>query len=246
MFTKPATSLLLATLATSVLGSVAPAMTMDERWLARRALNVGMGTRYGADCTEEDCWQKGACAFTDYTLPASVDGSTCVSEDIWNDGYQCGGCISVSYKGKTITVMVTNKTGGDKNHLDMTPDTWDKLTGNAPGSGPGGVDGIEWQFVKCPIATPLTIHMHGGASQYWPAATVEGASRRTKSLEFSGDSGKTWVKTTRDINNFFVAPGTLPSSTAWVRVTSHVGTTVVVKDVTLASGKITKATKNYA
>jgi hypothetical protein len=106
MFTKPATSLLLATLATSVLGSVAPAMTMDERWLARRALNVGMGTRYGADCTEEDCWQKGACAFTDYTLPASVDGSTCVSEDIWNNGYQCGGCISVSYKGKTITVMV--------------------------------------------------------------------------------------------------------------------------------------------
>ncbi|KAK5742347.1 hypothetical protein LTR17_003359 [Elasticomyces elasticus] len=67
-------------------------------------------------------------------------------------------------------------------------------------------------------------------------------------LEFSGDSGKTWVKTTRDtcINNFFVAPGTLSSSTAWVRVTSHVGTTVVVKDVTLASGKITKATKNYA
>ncbi|KAK3113903.1 hypothetical protein LTR53_008328 [Teratosphaeriaceae sp. CCFEE 6253] len=239
-------------MATTALSSIVPAVSPSPRYLprsfSRRSLNVGMGTRYGDGCLEEDCWQGGACAFTDYTLPASVDGSTCVSEDIWNDGYQCGDCISVTYKGKTITVMVTNKTGGDKNHLDMTPDTWDKLTGNAPGSGPGGVDGIEWQFVPCPIAKtePLHIHMHGGASQYWSAATVENARRRTKSLEFSDDQGQTWVATTRDINNFFVAPGTLSSNTAWVRVTSHVGTIVVVKDVALASGKVTKAVKNYA
>jgi expansin (peptidoglycan-binding protein) len=143
---------------------------------------------------------------------------------------------------------VTNKTGGDKNHLDMTPDTWDKLTGNAPGSGPGGVDGIEWQFVPCPIAKtePLWIHMHGGASQYWPAATVENARRRTTSLEFSDDEGTTWVSTTRDTNNFFKAPGTLSSSTAWVKVTSHTGSIVVVKDVNLSSGVVTKATGNYA
>jgi hypothetical protein len=67
---------------------------------------VGLGTRYGSDCTEEDCWQDGACSFVDYSLPAGIDGSTCVSTDIWNNGGNCGGCISVSYKGKTITVMV--------------------------------------------------------------------------------------------------------------------------------------------
>lgn len=67
---------------------------------------VGLGTRYGDDCTEEDCWQNGACSFVDYTLPAGIDGSTCVSQDIWNNGANCGGCISVTYKGKTITVMV--------------------------------------------------------------------------------------------------------------------------------------------
>lgn len=83
-----------------------PDMTIDERYLARRALRTGLGTRYGDGCTEEDCWQSGACSFTDYVLPASVDGSTCVSEEIWNNGANCGGCISVSYKGKKITVMV--------------------------------------------------------------------------------------------------------------------------------------------
>jgi hypothetical protein len=66
-----------------------------------------MGTRYGLNCKEEDCWQQGACAFTDYVLPSTVDGSTCVSEELWDTSYHCGGCISVSYKGKKIVVMVS-------------------------------------------------------------------------------------------------------------------------------------------
>ena len=80
-----------------------------DRNLFGRSLNVGMGTRYGdADgCKEEDCWQGGACAFTDYVLPSTVDGSTCVSEELWDTSYHCGGCISVSYKGKKIVVMVS-------------------------------------------------------------------------------------------------------------------------------------------
>ena len=77
---------------------------------------------------------------------------------------------------------MTNLTGGGKNHLDMTPDTWAKLTNGDTG---GGVEGIEWEFVKCPIpkSSPLRIHMHGGASQYWFAATVENANRRTSKME---------------------------------------------------------------
>ncbi|KAM0717608.1 hypothetical protein Q7P37_007460 [Cladosporium fusiforme] len=216
----------------------------NDRNLFGRSLNTGLGTRYGKNCNEEDCWQNGACAFTDYTLPSAVDGSTCVSEDIWDSSAQCGGCISVSYKGKTIVVMVTNKTDpGDKNHLDMPPDTWNKLTNNTPG---GGVDGIEWEWVKCPIKDPLSIHMHGGASKYWFAATVENATRRTKSLEVSTDEGKTWKSTERDTNNFFVADGVLDSDKAWVKVTSHTDTEVIVKDVVLESKKVTKGTKNYA
>ncbi|KAK3046255.1 hypothetical protein LTR09_012247 [Extremus antarcticus] len=234
-------------LASQTLAAALPDMTVDERYLVRRALRTGQGTRYGDDSTEEDCWQGGACSFTHYELPASIDGSTCVSEDIWNDGYNCGGCIEVSYQGKKITVMVTNLTGGDKNHHEMTPDTWAKLTNNNPG---GGVDGIEWEFVQCPIpkSDPLRIHMHGGASQYWFSATVENANRRTSKMEVSTDSGKTWKVASRKGNdyNMFELEGTLPTTTAWVRVTSHVGTVVMFKNVVLASDKTTKGTANYA
>jgi expansin (peptidoglycan-binding protein) len=88
--------------------------------------------------------------------------------------------------------------------------------------------------------------MHGGASKYWFAATVENATRRTKSLQVSSDQGKTWIDTKRDTNNFFVAPGVLKSDTAWVKLTSHIDTEVIVKDVVLQSKKSTKATTNYA
>ena len=125
----------------------------------------------------------------------------------------------------------------------MTPATWSKLTN---GLSAGGVNGIEWEFVKCPITDPLSIHMHGGASKYWFAATVENATRRTKSLQVSSDQGKTWIDTKRDTNNFFVAPGVLKSDTAWVKLTSHMDTEVIVKDVVLQSKKSTTATTNYA
>jgi hypothetical protein len=109
-YTMP--SVLSATLALAALalqasaGLLSPNPTSDRN-LFRRDLNTGMGTRYGLNCKEEDCWQQGACAFTDYTLPSTVDGSTCVSEDIWNSSEHCGGCISVAYKGKKIVVMVS-------------------------------------------------------------------------------------------------------------------------------------------
>jgi hypothetical protein len=116
-------SVLSATLALAALALQASAGLLSpnpssDRNLFRRDVNTGMGTRYGLNCKEEDCWQDGACAFTDYVLPSTVDGSTCVSEDIWNSSEHCGGCISVTYKGKTITVMVSCCRSGQTNSID--------------------------------------------------------------------------------------------------------------------------------
>lgn len=124
----------------------------------------------------------------------------------------------------------------------MTPDTWSKLTNGYSG---GGVNGIEWEFIECPIDTPLSIKLHGGASKYWFAASVEGAKVRTSKLEVSSDEGKTWMTTHREVFNMYILGKVLPSNSAWVRVTSIDGKVVVVKDVELASGKITAAAVNY-
>ncbi|KAJ4180967.1 hypothetical protein NW767_014273 [Fusarium falciforme] len=204
----------------------------------------GTGTRYGSPCTEMDCWQNAACSFVGYDLPAGIDGSTCVSNDIWDNGGNCGGCIAVTYKGKTLKIMVTNRTGGNGTHLDMTPDTYSKLTNGVTA---GGVKGIKWEWISCPFGdtVPLQIHMHGGSSRWWFSATVENGRLRTKAVEVSADQGKTRKPTTRKSVNMYVLKGSLPSDTVWVRATSIEGHQVVVKDVALKSGQITKATENY-
>lgn len=56
-------------------------------------------------------------------------------------------------------------------------------------------------------------------------------------MEVSTDNGKTWKGTERDINNFFVVDGVLPTTSAWVKVTSESGSQVVVENVKLESGK---------
>ncbi|USP74912.1 carbohydrate-binding module family 63 protein [Curvularia clavata] len=203
----------------------------------------GDTTWYGKTCGEESCWQNGACAFVDYTLPATIDGSTCVSEVIWNSSYHCGACVEITYKGQKKIAMITNKTGGDSVHLDLSPDMFSQLADK----GLGEIN-TQWRYVACPIADPLEIRMHGGASQWWFAATVINATLHTAKLEVSSDSGKTWKATTRNINNFFTLPGNggTNTKTAWVRVTSDTGSQVVIEDVDMTSNKYTKATTNYA
>lgn len=125
----------------------------------------------------------------------------------------------------------------------MSPDMFSQLADKSLGEIP-----IEWEFVPCPISSPVQIRMHGGASQYWFAATVENAVYRTAKLEVSGDGGKTWKATKRDVNNFFVLPdnGGTGGATADVRLTSETGSTVVVKNVALKSDATTEGTANYA
>ncbi|KAK8096824.1 uncharacterized protein PG998_005048 [Apiospora kogelbergensis] len=207
------------------------------------AAQTGQGTWYGESCGEEPCWQKGPCAFVDYVLPSGIDGSTCVSETIWDNAYHCGGCVSITYQGKKKIAMITNKTGGNAQHLDMSPDMFSQLADKSLGE-----IGIQWEHVPCPIASPLQVRMHGGASQYWFAATVENAVYRTAKMEVSSDQGVTWKPTTRDVNNFFKLEGNggTGSATAWVRVTSETGSQVVLKDVQMKSETTTKAGENYA
>ncbi|KAF4450202.1 Expansin-like protein 5 [Fusarium austroafricanum] len=224
---------------------LAAASAVSAAAVSKNPTFTGLGTRYGGRCKEEDCWQKGACSFVDYKLPPGIDGSTCVSEDIWKNGANCGGCIQVSYKGKSLKIMVTNKTDpGNKNHLDMTPATWSKLTN---GLSAGGVQGIKWKWIECPLrkGTPLEVHMHGGASKYWFAATIQSATHRVKAVDVSSDKGKTWKSTTLNDPNMWILKGTLPNDTAWVRVKSVNNKQVIVKNVALKSGVVTKGTANF-
>lgn len=80
------------------MAATAAPMSLDSRSLARRSLS-GQATFYGGNV------QGGACSFSTYTLPSGLYG-TALSDSNWATSANCGGCVAVSYGGKTITAMV--------------------------------------------------------------------------------------------------------------------------------------------
>jgi hypothetical protein len=250
---------LAAALVLAPLALAAPA-TSPNPALYERSLNTGVGTWYGESCGEEACWQQGACAFVDYVLPSTIDGSTCVSETIWANGQDCGGCVSITYKGgaKKIAMVGNIMSEYSKHHTNpltrlptrpvVTRTTWTCLPTCSPRLPTRTSARSPFSGSSCLAPSPMVSRsMHGGASQYWFAATVFNARLRTFKLEVSADSGKTWKATTRNVNNYFALAGNggTGTKTAWVRATSENGDSVIVKDVDMTSGKTTKSTVNY-
>jgi len=132
--------------------------------------------------------------------------------------------------------------GCGQNHLDLFPDAFAELA--APSK---GIIDVTWNYVPCPhISGPLEIHMKSGVSEYWFSAQVVNARRRTSKMEVSTDQGKTWMGTDRQTYNFFEISSGVGANMAWVRVTSHVNSVVVVEDVPMTSNAVKKASKNYA
>ncbi|KAK5125465.1 hypothetical protein LTR85_000574 [Meristemomyces frigidus] len=208
-------------------------MSLDERSLARRSLS-GQATYYGGNVAG------GTCSFSTYTLPSGLYG-TALSDSNWDDSGNCGGCAAVTYGGKTITAMIVDQCPGcGTNHLDLFPDAFSALAAESV-----GVIDVTWDYVPCPVPGNLEIHMKSGVSEYWFSAQVVNAHRRTAKLEVSTDEGSTWIATTRQSYNFFEISSGVGASTAWIRATSHVGTTVVVKDVSMTSDAMATATANY-
>lgn len=227
----------LAGLATTVLGAVTPEMSLDNSGpaLARRSLS-GVATFYGGNT------QGGACSFSTYTLPSGLYG-TALSSSNWDNSGNCGGCVAVTYGGKTITAMIVDECPGcGENHLDLFEDAFTDIAAESLGQ----ID-VTWDYVPCSVVdSPLEIHLKSGVSEYWFSAQVVNAKRRTANLEVSIDQGSTWLSTTRKDYNFFEISSGVGAATAWIRATSHTGTTVVVKDVDMTTSAVTTATANYA
>lgn len=74
---------------------------------------------------------------------------------------------------------------------------------------------------------------------------VVNANEPVSRLEVSTDGGSTWKSTTRRDYNFFENPSGFGTATVTVRVTSTSGSTVVVKNVSVASDSQVAASSNF-
>ncbi|KAK1086894.1 hypothetical protein LTR48_003110 [Friedmanniomyces endolithicus] len=204
---------LLALAVSATLAAPTAPTSLDQRAVARRSLS-GQATFYGGNV------HGGTCSFSTYTLPSGLYG-TALSDSNWDDAGNCGGCVAVTYGGKTVTAMIVDECPGcGTNHLDLFPTAFSALA-----SPSAGIIDVTWDYVPCPVTGPLQIHMKSGVSEYWFSAQVVNAHRRTSKMEISSGVG---------------------ANSAWIRVTSQTGTTVVVKNVPMTSDAIVTAGGNYA
>lgn len=113
-------------------------------------------------------------------------------------------------------------------------------------SDPGvGIIPTSYKFVPCGIKSPLVLHNKSGTSQWWFSMQVVGANEPVKSLEVSTNGGASWQGTTRQPYNFFENPSGFKTEKVDVRVTSSMGSVVVVKGVSVQSNLQTPAGSNF-
>ncbi|KAK0362278.1 hypothetical protein LTR02_007841 [Friedmanniomyces endolithicus] len=225
---------LLALAVSATLAAPTAPTSLDQRAVARRSLS-GQATFYGGNV------HGGTCSFSTYTLPSGLYG-TALSDSNWDDAGNCGGCVAVTYGGKTVTAMIVDECPGcGTNHLDLFPTAFSALA-----SPSAGVIDVTWDYVPCPVTGPLQIHMKSGVSEYWFSAQVVNAHRRTSKMEVSTNQGASWTTATRMTYNFFEISSGIGANSAWIRLTSQTGTMVVVKNVPTTSDAIVTAGGNYA
>ncbi|KAJ8120556.1 hypothetical protein ONZ43_g2760 [Nemania bipapillata] len=125
-------------------------------------------------------------------------------------------------------------------HLDLFENAFDVLS-------PSSTDllSTSYTFVDCPISSPLVLHNKSGTSAYWFSMQVVNANEPVSKLEVSTDGGSTWKSTTRQDYNFFENASGFGTDTVTVRVTSESGSTVVVKNVSVASDSQVTASSNF-
>ncbi|TGO31605.1 hypothetical protein BHYA_0488g00030 [Botrytis hyacinthi] len=200
--------------------------------VGKRALS-GQATTYGGNT------QGGACSFSTYTLPSNIFG-TAVSDTNWANAAECGRCISVTGpSGNSIIAMITDECPGcGMNHLDLYPTAFTSL---APLS--KGIINVTWDYVPCPITTPLQLHLKEGVSAYWFSMQVVNAAEGVAKLDVSTDGGKTWQSTTRTTYNYFEHSAGYGSKVN-VRVTGLSGKTVIVNNVAVTPGNLVTASGN--
>ncbi|CAD6447903.1 f5a762c2-5399-49a2-965f-211a76cab4dd [Sclerotinia trifoliorum] len=201
--------------------------------VGKRAL-TGQATSYGGNTNG------GACSFSTYTLPSNILG-TAVSDSNWSTAANCGRCVSVTGpSGNSITAMITDECPGcGTNHLDLYQNAFTKLASLSV-----GIINVSWNYVPCPITTPLQVHLKEGVSAYWFSMQVVNAAEGVSKLEVSTDGSKTWKSTTRTTYNFFENSSGFGTTSVDVKVTGLSGGTVIIKNVKVTPGLVVTASSN--
>lgn len=164
-----------------------------------------------------DGWQGGACLYQDLPEPAKKS-FVAINQVLWDSmGMQqvCGRCVKISYGGKTVMGMVTNRCPECKEgDLDLS----DSLFKEATGSHPSRLT-ASWELVDCEDSMGVTgdvgFYVKDGVNANWLALqpvnfrspitklSLEYPAGKTVELPFAGGALNYYLASGLNINGQF-------------------------------------------
>ncbi|KAJ0388469.1 hypothetical protein COL922a_000273 [Colletotrichum nupharicola] len=194
----------------------------------------GESTFYGGNTSG------GMCSFSTYTIPSGLYG-TAFSGSAWDSAAKCGACVKVTGPNGVITAMIVDQCPEcSAGQLDLFQDAFAKI-----GDISAGKIATSYEFVECGITSAIKLHNKSGTSSHWFSMQVLNHNEPVAKLEVSTDGGSTWQATTRQQYNFFENSSGFGTETVDVKVTSESGSSVTVKDVSVAADSETTASGNF-
>lgn len=186
------------------------------------------------------------CLFQDWPQPAGLPFAA-LATNLYGKGDYCGACIKVTPAGKSgpSKIGMINDECPDcpPNAIDMSPDLFNGVMGNAPGR--PGISRFDWEVVQCPLPAGTTMKLisKDGASKWHLSLQVAGTFTPVVSVQIKPE-GKGWQQATRKDYNYWELSEAAAGEAPDVKVTCSSGKTVTVNKVKISSRNIVSAPGN--
>jgi len=170
---------------------------------------------------------EGTCSFIkDTSSPLMI---TAYPGSNWNHAANCGRCVNVTYKSKSIVVKIIDQCPGcSSNQLDLARDAFAKLEDLSQ-----GVLKVDYNFVACPTKGNILYRVKSDSSQWWQSIVVNNHRVGLKSFQIKGKNNRDWITLQRKDYNEFESPYAIEFPVSF-RVTSIEGK--VITDTNIIKG----------
>merc|ERR1711953_1383716 len=226
-----------------------PFTLIDSQGRRQGQCGIGKaGTDFGEATMFQESWvhgKTGACGFAGPNTDLAEGFFAAVGTEDWLDGFACGTCAEVSYRGNTITVNVVDRCGAcTKGWFDLGGPAWRKLTG---GELPGHIRGVKSKWVPCPASLTgggsMLLYFKPGSHPWDTRIQPVAHTLPVRGMEVAA-GGSPWKKMKKCENYMFCKPrGLTLRSSYTLRVTSDSGTIEVEMD-TIPEGEYVDLNEN--
>jgi len=193
------------------------------------------GTDFGEATMFQESWvhgKTGACGFASPNTDLAEGFFAAVGTEDWLDGFACGTCAQLSYRGNTITVNVVDRCGAcTKGWFDLGGPAWRELTG---GELPGHIRGVKSKWIPCPASLTgggsMLLYFKPGSHPWDTRIQPVAHTLPVRRMEVAAD-GSRWKNMKKCENYMFCKPRGLTLRSSYsLRVISDSGTIEVQMD----------------